>query len=180
MSAFFDPQQFPFVAELERSFEELAREVNGLDRSCYLESADSLTTLRGHYNETGWRYFDLHGDGDFGEQRAQLPKTSAACLRVPELVNAGLSLFEPGTHLYPHHGEMQGVLRCHLPLVVPPGDQGIRIGSETMTWQAGRCLVFDDTFEHEAWNHTEADRIVLIVTFRSEFGGRGLGLRDSS
>jgi aspartyl/asparaginyl beta-hydroxylase (cupin superfamily) len=27
----------------------------------------------------------------------------------------------------------------------------------------GKCLVFDDYFEHEAWNHADGDRIVLIV-----------------
>ena len=27
----------------------------------------------------------------------------------------------------------------------------------------GTCLVFDDFFEHEAWNHTDEDRVVLIV-----------------
>ena len=30
-------------------------------------------------------------------------------------------------------------------------------------WQEGKALVFDDAYEHEAWNHTESDRIVLIV-----------------
>jgi hypothetical protein len=26
--------------------------------------------------------------------------------------------------------------------------------------------VFDDTFEHEAWNHGDGERVVLLVTFR--------------
>jgi hypothetical protein len=26
--------------------------------------------------------------------------------------------------------------------------------------------VFDDTFEHEAWNHGDGDRVVLLLTFR--------------
>jgi beta-hydroxylase len=57
------------------------------------------------------------------------------------------------------------VLRCHLGLEIPSGDLGLRIGGETRVWQPGKCLVFDDTAEHEAWNHTDADRVVLIVTF---------------
>ena len=81
------------------------------------------------------------------------------------MLNAGFSLFRPGTHLYPHSGEIPNVLRCHLPLVVPVGDQGLRIGGETRVWQPGKCLVFDDTFEHEAWNRGDGDRVVLLVKF---------------
>jgi beta-hydroxylase len=92
--------------------------------------------------------------------------TARACAAVPGLVNAGFSLFRPGTHLYPHRGELRGTLRCHLPLVVPAGDLGLRSGDETRAWQTGRCLVFDDTLEHEAWNHGGGDRVVLIVTFQ--------------
>ena len=30
-------------------------------------------------------------------------------------------------------------------------------------WQEGRCLVFDDSFEHEAWNRSDSVRIVLLI-----------------
>jgi aspartate beta-hydroxylase len=46
---------------------------------------------------------------------------------------------------------------------VPPGDCAIRVSDHTEHWQEGRCMVFDDSYEHEAWNHTDEDRIVLIV-----------------
>lgn len=32
-------------------------------------------------------------------------------------------------------------------------------------WQEGRCLVFDDSFEHEAWNHNDRARMVLLIQF---------------
>jgi aspartyl/asparaginyl beta-hydroxylase (cupin superfamily) len=54
-------------------------------------------------------------------------------------------------------------VRCHLGIKVPAGDCAIRVADETRRWDEGRCLVFDDYFEHEAWNRTAADRIVLIV-----------------
>ncbi len=46
---------------------------------------------------------------------------------------------------------------------MPDGDCAIRVGEEVRRWQQGQCLVFDDYFEHEAWNRTGEDRIVLIV-----------------
>jgi beta-hydroxylase len=82
------------------------------------------------------------------------------------MVNAGLSLLRPGTHLEPHRGELGGVLRCHLALRVPVGDCGISGDGETRRWAQGCCLVFDDRLEHEAWNRGDGDRVVLLVTFR--------------
>lgn len=166
MSAFHDSHEFRFTRDLEHAFEHILAEERGLARDEYLESPDSLTTVADGYDETGWRYFALVGGGvDERERSARFPATIAACRAVPGLVNAGLSRFLPGTRLHPHRGEIAGVLRCHLPLVVPQGDLGLRIGAETRTWRAGECLVFDDTFEHEAWNHADSERVVLIVTF---------------
>ena len=50
---------------------------------------------------------------------------------------------------------------CHLPLVVPP-HCGFRVGNEVRAWEVGKLLIFDDTIEHEAWNNSAEDRIVLI------------------
>ena len=73
------------------------------------------------------------------------------------------SRMTPGTHIQPHQGPTNLRVRCHLGITVPDGDCAIRVGEETRRWEEGRCLVFDDHFEHEAWNHTDQDRIVLIV-----------------
>ena len=54
-------------------------------------------------------------------------------------------------------------LRCHLGIEVPSGDCGIRVGGQTQRWVAGKCLVFDDSLEHESWNLTMDPRIVLII-----------------
>jgi ornithine lipid ester-linked acyl 2-hydroxylase len=166
VSAFLDPDELPFVRELESAFEAILAELRALRFSDFVESPDSLTTVRDGYDETGWYSFPLFDDEPACEaNRRRCPATARACAAVPCLVNAGFSLFRPGTHLYPHRGERAGVLRCHLPLVIPRGDVGLRSGDELRRWEPGKCLVFDDTFEHEAWNHGDADRVVLIVTF---------------
>jgi aspartate beta-hydroxylase len=74
-----------------------------------------------------------------------------------------VSRMRGGTHVQPHRGPTNLRVRCHLGIKVPDGDCAIRVGDETRRWEEGRCLVFDDYFEHEAWNHTDEDRIVLIV-----------------
>jgi aspartate beta-hydroxylase len=74
-----------------------------------------------------------------------------------------VSRMRAGTHIAAHRGPTNLRLRCHLGIAVPRGDCAIRVSDETRRWTEGRCLVFDDYFEHEAWNHTSEDRIVLIV-----------------
>ena len=164
-SAFHDPDDFVFVPMLEAAFEPILAELRALPPEAFVESPDSLTTVENGYDETGWRWYPLFGAGDFGAHRARCPRTARACAAVPGLVNAGFSLFAPGTRLHPHRGEMANVLRCHLPLIVPRGDVALRLGGETRRWEPGRCLVFDDTVEHEAWNRAATGRVVLIVTF---------------
>lgn len=168
MDAFPDPSSFAFVPGLEAAWSGIRAEVLALDLAAFPESPDSLTSVRDGYDERGWRYLGLLGEDDpdaFEATRLRCPVTVRACASVPRVVNAGFSLFRPGTHLYPHRGERPGVLRCHLALVVPPGDAAIRAGERTLRWREGRCLVLDDTCEHEAWNHGAGDRVVLIVTF---------------
>ena len=167
VSAFRDPRDFAFVPALEAAFEVVLHELLQLADDEFVASPDSLTTVAHGYDERGWRSYALFGDApECAAHRARCPRTARACSAVPELVNASFSLLRPGTHLYPHRGELRGMLRCHLPLVVPHGNLGLRFSDEFRTWQRGRCLIFDDTHEHEAWNRSDADRVVLIVTFR--------------
>ena len=166
MVPFPDPAAFPFVPQLEAAFPALLAELRTLGPDKFVPSPDSLTAVEGGYDENGWLWYPLFGTAADAAQQARCPAMAAACRSVPGLVNAGLSLLRPGTHLYPHSGELPGVLRCHLGLVVPDGDIAIRAGAETRRWQAGRCLLLDDTFEHTAWNHGDGDRVLLLVTFR--------------
>ena len=38
----------------------------------------------------------------------------------------------------------------------------MRVGEEVRVWEEGKCLVFDDAFEHETWNDTAEERVVLL------------------
>jgi beta-hydroxylase len=84
---------------------------------------------------------------------------------------AGFSRLAPRTHVKPHVGWAASVYRLHLALVVPPGCR-LRVATETKSWEEGRCLIFDDTAEHEAWNDSELPRGVLLLDFlRPGFNG---------
>ena len=71
------------------------------------------------------------------------------------------SLLKAGARIAPHTGMFNTRLVCHLPLVVPPGCR-FRVGNEIREWREGQLFIFDDTIEHEAWNDSDQDRVVLI------------------
>jgi len=73
-----------------------------------------------------------------------------------------LSMLDPGTHIPAHFGGGNAKLTLHLPLVIPEGDCALRVDQETRRWKEGEMAVFDDTFDHEAWNRTGERRAVLL------------------
>jgi aspartate beta-hydroxylase len=119
--------------------------------------------------EAAWDAFFFYRHGVRHDANcARCPRTSALLdamplVRVREHAPETLySVLRPGTHILPHRGVTNTRLVTHLPLIVPP-DCALRVGGETHVWEEGRCVTFDDTFEHEAWNHGGQTRVVLIV-----------------
>ena len=71
------------------------------------------------------------------------------------------SLLKARARIAAHTGMFNTRLICHLPLIVPPGC-GFRVGNQVREWKVGKLLIFDDTIEHEAWNDSDEDRVILI------------------
>ena len=75
--------------------------------------------------------------------------------------HAFFSALQPGTHVIAHTGPTNKKLRCHMPVLGVQGSR-LRVGDDTREQEEGKCYVFDDSFEHEAWHSGGSTRIVLI------------------
>ena len=99
-------------------------------------------------------YLSLHNAPEQCEEALRrCPRTAAIVASAPRTYgHALLSALAPGTHIRAHVGSSNKKLRIHLPLVVPggPGECTLTVGGATLALQAGRALVFDDSFLHEA------------------------------
>ena len=106
-------------------------------------------------------YLYLH-NADFAVNRARCPRTCAVLDKVPRpYEHSFFSAVAPGTHIAKHNGPTNKKLRCHLPLVVPRGGEcTMRVGDVVIPFVEGKCFVFDDSFEHEVWNHTGSNHCV--------------------
>ena len=115
-----------------------------------------------------WSAFHLWTNGTPVERNlARCPGTAKALAKVRMAdidglcPNALFSALAPHTHIPPHHGETNARLVAHLPLIIPKGCS-YRVGYEQRKWEVGKCLIFDDTLEHEARNDSDELRVVLI------------------
>lgn len=157
-----EPSSFAVAEHLERHHEEIRQEILALHGARFQRESEPIP------RSGDWDVVFLYERGRPHEELLAGCPMTARAIDSPEVMRApgGLiyvSRMRGRTHIRPHRGPTNLRVRCHLGVEVPGGDCAIRVEGETRTWQEGRCLVFDDHFEHEAWNHTSEDRIVLIV-----------------
>lgn len=117
-------------------------------------------------DDDGWKTYFFFAYGFRSEANcARCPDTAALLGRIPGLTTAFFSILSPGKHIPEHRGPWRGVLRYHLALKVPEpaSAAGITVGGETAHWEEGRSLLFDDGYDHWAWNDTDGVRVVLFV-----------------
>ncbi len=157
----FNPSDFPLVSYLESHSEAIRDEILALE-SRFQRESERITRAG------DWDVVFLYERGRRRDDVCDAcPVTTVGIESHPTMRTVtGLiyaSRMRPGTHIQAHRGPTNLRVRCHLGIKVPDGDCAIRVGDHTQQWRDGRCLVFDDYFEHEAWNHTEEDRIILIV-----------------
>jgi hypothetical protein len=162
---FYDSAEFEWAKPLRDAFPEIRRELmgvlhnNGAGFKAYMTETDQRLA--------GWNTFNFFFYGKKVEENcARCPVTTATLESLPrfERDHIMFSALNPHSHIPPHTGPMNGIIRAHLGLVVPDGCY-IRVGRDERTWKEGELLIFDDSFEHEVWNHSDQVRIVLFINF---------------
>jgi aspartyl/asparaginyl beta-hydroxylase (cupin superfamily) len=171
---FYERHEFPWLEQVEASISDMQEELQGVmaqrqQFSPYVEShPDRPRPTNPLLDDSSWGAFYFWKSGEaISENIAQCPKTVAALEAAPIPVirdrspMALYSVLEPDTHIAPHFGLLNTRLICHIPLVIP-SDCALRVGSETRPWKDGEALIFDDSFEHEAWNRSDLRRVILL------------------
>ncbi len=164
-----DLGRFPWVPELERNWHLIRAELDKVlaNRDAAPNYIDLSAEAAGLTERDNWKSFFFYAYGvRVPDNCARCPDTAALLTRIEGMKSGFFSIMMPGTHLKPHRGHFAGVLRYHLGLLIPDVENcGLRVGSYQAHWREGESLIFDDTFEHEAWNHTDGIRVVLFVDF---------------
>lgn len=174
---FHDRARFPWLEEVEAQAARIRDEYLALEEDASIfrpyVSVDAQSPSAKHWqtvnNSTDWNSCHLYRYGELQEKAAsRCPVTMETIEKTPLSRVKGhgpesiFSVLKPKTHIPPHHGLVGGRLLVHLPLIVPENCGALRVGNEQHAWEFGRCLVFDDTYRHEAWNNSNETRVVLI------------------
>lgn len=158
-----DPAAFPWFEVLESNAGVVQSELSALFEAPHAFHQEDSPTYDGP--QEGWSValLDQHGR----RHRENIRR----CARTMELIDRHVphslrecqfSRFEPGTHVQEHHGVANVILTCHLCLFTPETGAGMKVGGEVKWQSEGRGLIFDDTFLHEAWNHGDSPRTILM------------------
>jgi aspartyl/asparaginyl beta-hydroxylase (cupin superfamily) len=168
--AVYDNAVFPWAREIEQEWHLIRAELDRVltrkdELPGFHEIATDVSTIT---RDRDWKTFFLCGYGLRADANIkQCPETWRIVNKIPGLITAMFSILEPGKHIPRHRGPYNGVLRLHLGLIVPePRDKvKIRVGNEICHWEEGKVLIFDDAYDHEAWNGSDKLRVVLFVDF---------------
>lgn len=104
--------------------------------------------------------------GEYVENNlAAFPKTASLLRNIPGITSAAITRLAAHTTILPHEGDTNAVIRCHLGLQIPAGLPlcGMEVKKEERSWHEDKWFFFCDAYEHQAWNNSDEDRIVIIV-----------------
>lgn len=166
-AALVDRRHFPWLPELEDAASGMRRELDELlAHREFLPSFHEISPdQRSITNDEKWKTYFFYGFGKRSPAScARCPHTAAVLSRIPNLVTAFFSILAPGKHVPRHRGVYKGVVRAHLGLKVPDPERcRMEIDGTTVHWREGRAFLFDDTYQHEVWNDSDEERVVLLL-----------------
>jgi aspartyl/asparaginyl beta-hydroxylase (cupin superfamily) len=161
---------FPFLLDIEDQWEAVWSELKILGDKQYSDYE--------HSKDGGWKMMLLVMIDKFNDvYEEQCPLTFELLRKIPNLTFAAVSKLSGFSKIHPHHEWIKeddnllynngNLHRAHLGLQIPANasECAMRVGDETRSWTAGKFLMFNDSIEHEVWNNTSEDRIVLVLDF---------------
>lgn len=175
---YHDPSLLSWSAQLSESFFDIKEEaLSVLNSGGVFESflkfgprTNRAEYLGGQGERPSWDAFFFYRRGRrFDSNHELCPKTSAIlesielCRINSQAPEICFSLLAPGSHIMPHYGVTNSRLVLHLPLLVPDGCALNIIDAGAHEWQEGELLLFDDTYQHEAWNRSDHPRMILLM-----------------
>ncbi|GMI01283.1 hypothetical protein TrLO_g1110 [Triparma laevis f. longispina] len=184
--AYNDPYLKSVVDSLEANYDDIKAEYleavmglstssTGLNDSKPMESDYVSTDTEHHLHKGNWEWHSYILKGGKSPSFAQrCPKTASIIdsfgdkLFGTPFSYCFFSTLHADSSIEAHCAAMNLRLRIHLPLIVPVEDVatnkcGIKVASQKRKWEEGKCIVLDDSYQHEVWNETSEARVVLLV-----------------
>ena len=159
---FPDLNHYPGIKELENNYAVIYEELKH-----YLIKFKMEPQFNGTMVEIpkSWKVRSLRVWGvDMYKEQGYFKETMRLLNNIPNVVNIGFNLLEPGSRIKPHCGDTNANYRCHLGLYIPKNSElcSMVVSNQVRHWNTGKTLCFIDAYEHEAWNNSNEQRIILL------------------
>jgi beta-hydroxylase len=155
MSAYYNPNDFPFLLPLKENWEKIRLE--------YIKIQSNKILWHQDIHNGKWDVIKLRFEGKNLPILNEVPTLIEICSN-PIFYTFGFSIMRSGAEIYPHEGISNKLLRAHLTLY--SNDMcGLLVEDKKYIWKEGELIVFDDTLTHSAWNRGSTDRVILLLDF---------------
>lgn len=182
---YYSPHLFPEIQKIKENWKIIRDEILSYEKSNGNLTGTSVKSGAGVYGgEWTVKYlksFMLEYKGN----KKLFPKTSEIIDSIPNIVFSAVSILNPNSHILPHYGDTNGIVRGHVGLVIPAPTPTIamKVGDEIRGWEEGELLCFINVQKHEVWNKTDQRRYILMFDFvpkvlehrKLEICSKGLG-----
>lgn len=172
ISCFFDIADVPIIEELETRAGEIKNEILVF----ISRKQKAFTPYFGRLVKNSpekWITHPLRTWGlDYHVAQNDFPVTCETIKKIPGVVSVSFNILSAGGEIPEHFGDTNATNRVHLGLVIPAGlpVSGIKVGEKAVAWEEGKATIFCDAHRHKAWNHSEEDRLILLMdVIRPEF-----------
>lgn len=162
-----DAAEFPWTRAFEDSYPAIRAELEAFLAQQQVRFRNYVGPIQGERAEGGdWHVLYLHyRNHRWDEHRAMFPRLAELVDAVPRRSGTVfVSRLTPGAHIPMHCGATNSQLTCHFGIIVPDGVE-LRVAREVRRQPEGRCIVFDDSFEHEVWNRGTSNRYNVFMQF---------------
>lgn len=166
-----DPYGHPEIEPVVRAFEANHAAIKRELEAAWAGNKDKFSDYQ-HYlsRQEDWQALYLFRDGASVLPSAEIVPTAFNVLneyaveteKICPLLESHFSTLLPGAGIGSHCDLWNFSINLHLAVDIPEGC-GIKVAGETREWQEGSCLLFDYSFEHEAWNRGAHPRTALLV-----------------
>jgi beta-hydroxylase len=163
-SPFIETRHFPELKVIEDNWQDIRDEAAALFENGMITIHDDLPASS-FYKDNRWTSFYLKSfDNDIPSAYELAPRTMALIDQVPNMKMALFACLNPGKTINGHHDPFAFTLRYSLGLITPNSEQsGIAINGQHVAWRDGESVLFDETYFHYAYNHTDKPRIILMT-----------------
>lgn len=172
-SCFCEIDEFSFLPKVLNKRDILVREITQLlEQEAHIPSFQHIAQLPEGRRKTlvdeNWKNLVFFLNGEQITDNCQLCPEITTVLEedIPNVRTALLSVLHGNTKIAEHRGEQNGLLRLHVPIIIPDGGEcGLCVDGQVRKWSEEKAMIFDHSFLHSAWNESDEIRVILIVDF---------------